>query len=55
LIFGEGIIVVFAEVAMFSAQLAGPDKIKAGMNQEMTKENYQLLLNIIHWMDGNID
>jgi hypothetical protein len=53
--FGKGRIVVFGEAAMFSAQLAGPDKIKAGMNHEMAKENHQLLLNIIHWMDGKLD
>lgn len=53
--FGKGRIVAFGEAAMFSAQLAGPDSVKAGMNHEMAKENYQLLLNIIHWMDGKID
>ena len=52
--YGKGRIVVFGEAAMFSAQLAGPEKIKAGMNHEIAKENYQLLLNIIHWLDGKI-
>ncbi|MEE9461945.1 MAG: hypothetical protein V3V53_08940 [Bacteroidales bacterium] len=52
--YGKGRIVVFGEAAMFSAQLAGPDKIKAGMNHEIAKENYHLLLNIIHWLDGKI-
>ncbi len=50
--FGKGRIVVFGEAAMFSAQLAGPNKIRAGMNDDKAKENYQLLLNIIHWLDG---
>lgn len=50
--FGKGKIVVFGEAAMFSAQLAGPQKIRAGMNSEEAPENYQLLLNIIHWLDG---
>ncbi|HKI88267.1 MAG TPA: DUF4350 domain-containing protein [Draconibacterium sp.] len=49
--YGKGKVVVFGEAAMFSAQLAGPQKIKAGMNTEVAKENYQLLLNIIHWLD----
>jgi uncharacterized protein (DUF2249 family) len=53
--YGKGRIVVFGEAAMFSAQLAGPDKVKAGMNHEVAKENYQLLLNIIHWLDGKLD
>ncbi len=52
---GEGRIVVFGEAAMFSAQLAGEQKIKAGMNSEDASENYQLLLNIIHWLDGKLD
>ncbi len=50
--FGKGKIVVFGEAAMFTAQLAGPQKIKMGMNNEIAPENYQLLLNIIHWLDG---
>jgi hypothetical protein len=53
--YGKGRIVVFGEAAMFSAQLAGPNKVKAGMNHEIARENYQLLLNIIHWLDGKID
>jgi len=51
---GKGRIVVFGEAAMFSAQLAGPNRVKAGMNHEVAKENYQLLLNIIHWLEGKI-
>jgi len=53
--YGEGRIVVFGEAAMFSAQLAGEQKIKAGMNREDARENYRLLLNIIHWLDGKLD
>jgi len=52
--YGKGRLVIFGEAAMFSAQLAGPTRIKAGMNHEMATENYQLLLNIIHWLDGKI-
>lgn len=50
--YGKGRIMVFGEAAMFSAQLAGPKKIKMGMNNRVAPENYQLLLNIIHWLDG---
>ncbi|WP_282124324.1 DUF4350 domain-containing protein [Algibacter mikhailovii] len=50
--YGKGKIVVFGEAAMFSAQLAGTKKIKMGMNNEIAPENYQLLLNIMHWLDG---
>lgn len=49
--YGKGRIVVFGEAAMFTAQLAGPQKIKFGMNNDLAPENYQLLLNIIHWLD----
>ncbi len=48
---GAGRIVVFGEAAMFTTQLAGPNKIKVGMNHPDAKQNYQLLLNIIHWLD----
>ena len=53
--YGKGRIVVFGEAAMFTAQLAGPQKIKTGMNNEVAPENYQLLLNIIHWLDGKLE
>lgn len=53
--YGKGKVVVFGEAAMFTAQLAGPEKIKAGMNTEIARENYRLLLNIVHWLDGTLD
>ena len=53
--YGKGKIVAFGEAAMFTAQLAGPEKIKMGMNKGIAKENYKLLLNIIHWLDGKLD
>lgn len=53
--FGKGRVVVFGEAAMFSAQLAGPKKQKMGMNNQIAPENYQLLLNIVHWLDGKFD
>ncbi|APG65144.1 hypothetical protein LPB136_07185 [Tenacibaculum todarodis] len=49
--FGKGKIAVFGEAAMFTAQLAGRNRFKAGMNSEDASENYKLLLNIIHWLD----
>jgi hypothetical protein len=52
---GKGRIVVFGEAAMFSAQLAGPDKSRIGMNAEVANDNHQLLLNIIHWLDPKFD
>lgn len=50
--YGKGRVVAFGEAAMFTAQLAGPQKMKMGMNNPVAPENYQLLLNIIHWLDG---
>lgn len=52
--YGKGRVVMFGEAAMFSAQLAGPQKRKMGMNDEKASQNYQLLLNIIHWLDGKL-
>ena len=52
--FGKGRVVMFGEAAMFSAQLAGQNKRKVGMNSEYAEENYKLLLNIIHWLDGKL-
>jgi hypothetical protein len=49
--YGKGRVVVCGEAAMFTAQLAGPQKIQAGMNSPVAKKNYQLVLNIIHWLD----
>lgn len=48
--YGKGRIVVFGEAAMFSAQLQG--KSKVGMNQDSAFQNFQFLLNTIHWLDG---
>ncbi len=53
--YGKGKVVVFGEAAMFTAQLAGPEKRKGGMNSDYAHENYQLLLNIIHWLDGKLE
>lgn len=49
--YGKGRMVVFGEAAMFTAQLGGPERFKAGMNAEYAEQNYILLLNIIHWLD----
>ena len=52
---GKGKIVVFGEAAMFTAQLAGPQRIPVGMNSERASRNFQLLLNSIHWLDGKLE
>ncbi|WP_276372260.1 hypothetical protein [Chryseolinea sp. H1M3-3] len=52
--YGKGRVVIFGEAAMFTAQLQGPHKIPMGMNQPTARQNAQLLLNIIHWLDGKL-
>jgi hypothetical protein len=47
---GNGRVAVFGEAAMFSAQLAGPQKRPMGMNVPRAKQNCQLLLNVMHWL-----
>lgn len=47
---GKGRVAVFGEAAMFSAQLAGVEQKPMGMNAPEAKQNYQLLLNVLHWL-----
>ncbi|MCG3159061.1 MAG: hypothetical protein JMDDDDMK_00037 [Acidobacteria bacterium] len=49
---GKGRVAVFGEAAMFSAQLAGPQKAPMGMNAPIAQQNPQFLLNVIHWLSG---
>jgi len=49
--FGKGRAVIMGEAGMLSAQLAGPDKRKFGMNRPGI-DNRQLVLNIMHWLSG---
>jgi len=51
----KGKIAIFGEAAMFTAQLAGSDRTKVGMNTKEAEENHQLLLNIIHWLDDKLE
>jgi len=53
--FGKGKVAIWGEAAMFSAQIAGENKVKVGMNSPKARHNYQLLLNIIHWLDNIIE
>jgi hypothetical protein len=50
--FGKGRVVVLGEAMMITAQLAiGLSWQKIGMNTPQALYNYQLLLNITHWLD----
>ncbi|HXI25121.1 MAG TPA: hypothetical protein VNG71_14755 [Pyrinomonadaceae bacterium] len=48
---GKGRVIVLGEAAMLSAQLAGPNQMKFGMNRPGI-DNRQLALNIMHWLSG---
>lgn len=49
--YGKGRVIMSGEAAMFTAQLAGPQQVRAGMNSPFALHNHRLLLNIIHWLD----
>lgn len=49
---GSGRAAFFGEAAMFSAQVAGPERVPMGMNAPMAEQNYQLVLNVMHWLTG---
>lgn len=49
---GKGKIAFFGEAAMFTAQLAGRNQFKVGMNAKGAEENYKLLLNIMTWLSN---
>ena len=40
----------FGEAAMFTAQVAGPDRIPIGMSAPQAEQNFQLVLNVMHWL-----
>jgi len=52
--FGKGRVAVFGEAAMFSAQLAGPNRGRMGMNAPVASQNPQFLLNVMHWLSGSL-
>ncbi len=42
----------FGEAAMFSAQLAGAERRPMGMNSPGAEQNFQFVLNVMHWLSG---
>jgi hypothetical protein len=48
--FGSGRAAFFGEAAMFSAQIT--DGSPSGMNAPMAEQNFQFVLNILHWLSG---
>jgi hypothetical protein len=51
---GKGRVALFGEAAMFTAQLAGPNRTPAGMNTPVAARNPQFLLNVLHWLSGKL-
>lgn len=50
---GSGRVAVFGEAAMFTAQIS-KKKQPMGMNHPTAKNNAQFLLNIMHWLSGQL-
>ena len=48
---GKGRLFMASEAAMFTAQLAGREKRKMGMNAPEASQNKTFVLNVIHWLD----
>lgn len=51
---GQGRVAVFSDASMFSAQIS-QFGAKMGMNTASGRQNQQLLLNVLHWLDGRLD
>jgi hypothetical protein len=47
---GKGRVALFGEAAMFTAQLAGPNRSPVGMNAPDAPHNARFLLNVLHWL-----
>lgn len=53
LLYGSGRVAVFGEAAMFTAKLFKNTK-PMGMNHPAAKYNTQFLLNVMHWLSGQL-
>jgi hypothetical protein len=52
--FGKGRVAMVGEAAMFTAQLAGPERRQVGMNQAEAAQNGHFLLNMFHWLSRTL-
>lgn len=52
---GRGRVALFGEAAMFSAQVAGPQRRPMGMNAPLAEQNPQFVLNVLRWLSGALD
>lgn len=51
---GQGRAAFFGEAAMFTAQLTGPEREPVGMNAPGAERNFQLVLNVVHWLTRSL-
>lgn len=52
---GSGRVALFGEAAMFSAQIAGEQRVPMGMNAPGAEQNPQFVLNVLRWLTGVIE
>ena len=50
--YGKGRVAIFGEAAMFTAQLAGEEQRRFGMNSDVAGQNLRFLLNLMRWLSG---
>jgi hypothetical protein len=50
--YGKGLVVFFSEAGLFGVQIQGGKPV--GMNHPGASDNFQLLLNTMHWLDGTL-
>ena len=48
--YGRGRVAVFGEAAMFTAQVAGPQRNPMGLRAEGAEENKQFALDVVNWL-----
>lgn len=51
---GSGRAAFFGEAAMFSAQVAGPERRPMGMNAPGAEQNHRFVLNVVRWLAGTL-
>jgi hypothetical protein len=42
----------FGDPSLFTAQIAGPDRRLVGMSAPGAEQNFQFVLNVMHWLSG---
>ena len=54
---GKGRVAVFGEAAMFTAQVIerNGQVVRFGMNDPAASQNAQFVLNVLHWLSGQLD